>query len=127
MVDSQTKNKVEFLDSKDRIDFLVIQFTGDITSNILAEEDAEGHSIPAKLDFLLHHQSARKIFIFDFLAAGSIDSSTIGLAATVAKQKKKVRLVLKKGSLAHEAFQMVGLLGILPWHQTMDAALADKT
>lgn len=123
---NSNQNSIQFLEDEEYPNVVIIQFTGDITSQLIATRDENGHSVPEKLEYLLHHQKARSVFIFDFFAAGEIDSATIGLKAITAKQNKIVKLVFQQDSFPHRAFRKLGLLNVLSYFPTLDAALYSK-
>jgi hypothetical protein len=109
-------NKIKISTSKDHPNTNILDFVGNIDSDVLTES-----KIPQKIDWLINEEEIL-VFIFDFLETESIDSSTIGLAAKLAKHKKSVKIVCLENNAVYDSFEAVKLFSVLPRFDTLNNA-----
>lgn len=109
--------QIRVLEPENQQNTVVFQFFGEIHSGILNE-----YQMRQKVDYLVDQD--KEIFIFHFLEADSIDSSTIGLMAKIAKHRKTVKVVCRAHGLVFETIDLVKLFSVIPRFDSIEAALS---
>jgi hypothetical protein len=110
-------NKIKISTSKDYPNTSVLQFAGDIDTELLTQ-----NKIPQKIDWFINEEEFL-VFIFDFLETESIDESTSGFIPKLAKHQKKVKIVCRENSFVYDSFECVKLFSVLPLFDTVSNAL----
>jgi anti-anti-sigma regulatory factor len=110
-------DQVMILKPEDKENTVIYQFCGEINASILNQ-----HQIRQKTEFLL--EEGKEIFVFDFLQASSIDSSTIGLVAKIAKNQKTTKIVCQKDGLVYQVFDLVKIFTVINHFDGLKSALA---
>ena len=110
-------NKIKISTSKDHPNTNILDFVGNIDSDVLTES-----KIPQKIDWLINEEEIL-VFIFDFLETESIDESTSGFIPKLAKHQKKVKIVCRENSFVYDSFECVKLFSVLPLFDTVSNAL----